>query len=402
MIEGNQWRPSEIVINEAVREDPVTKHILEMCPRIPFHYVNASTTQDVKAGSGILREIKGDQGIAKHIATGKTVLYVSPAGNAVVKDFEFLEKRMICTEFYKLILTSNGCYFGCDWCFLKMTFRSNQNYITIRTEYDKIKEQILDKLATSSQPITFNTGEVGDSLALDHLTMVGRTFIPWFGTTKNGYLFMLTKSTNVQDILELQHNGHTILAWSVNADEVSAKFELDAPSSTDRLKAAQAAQASGYPIRLRLDPIVPIDENWKEYYAAFIKRIFENVTPERMTLGTLRFEAALYKRRKEFMSQDLITLLEDLKIGPMLSKAKLINGKTSEGKYSFSEERRIEIFKFAVDEIRKYSNCPLSLCKETHAVWAGAGLDPSDCKCVCEYGSYDMSLDTAEVENEQE
>ena len=137
---------------------------------------------------------------------------------------------------------------------------------------------------------------MADSLALDHLTRAGREFIPWFGRSGNGYLFMLTKSDNVDDILDLPHNGHTIVAWSMNNAAVSRKYEIGAPSFRRRLAAARKVQEAGYPLRIRLDPIVPF-EGWENAYAETIKEIFSSVSPERITLGTLRFEKGFYNMR---------------------------------------------------------------------------------------------------------
>ena len=102
-------------------------------------------------------------------------------------------------------------------------------FITIKVQYDLIKKQILKRLSQASAPVIFNSGELADSLAMDHLTGAGKEFIPWFGNTENGYLFMLTKSDNVDGILDLDHKGHTIVAWSMNNTIVSKKFEIGAP-----------------------------------------------------------------------------------------------------------------------------------------------------------------------------
>ena len=69
---------------------------------------------------------------------------------------------------------------------------------------------------------------------------------------------MLTKSDNVDDILDLPHNGQTIIAWSMNNTMVSQKFEIGAPSFERRLAAARKVQEAGYRVRIRLDPIVPL------------------------------------------------------------------------------------------------------------------------------------------------
>lgn len=124
---------------------------------------------------------------------------------------------------------------------------------------------------------------------------------------------MLTKSDNVNDILNFHHNRHTIIAWSMNNDRVSRKFEIGAPTFERRLKAARKVQQDGYPLRIRLDPIVPFD-GWQKGYAKTVKRIFEEIYPERITLGTLRFEGGFYKMRNSIFTSgpDLPRYLESM------------------------------------------------------------------------------------------
>jgi len=222
------WKPSEIIINEAVRNDPVTKHILSQCAGIPVRYASDSNSATVKKASEILAPLKGASKLSQ-VQAGKSVLYISPALTGAVDKFTIEDKRMMCPEFDRFKYAFNGCYYHCDWCFLKATYGARQNFITVRAEYDKMKAMLLKRLNSTSEPVMFDTGEMADSLALEHLTGAAREFIPWFAEQKNGYMYMLTKSTNVDDILELNHNGHTILAWSLNAPSVSQAFEIGAP-----------------------------------------------------------------------------------------------------------------------------------------------------------------------------
>lgn len=378
------WRPSEIIINNSVKNDPITQHILSECRGVPVKYVADSKPETIKAASDILSAASTGN-VLTQINAGKSVVHIAPSSGTAVGEFTIEDKRMMCPEFDKLTTLSNGCYFKCDWCFLKGTYRANQNYITIRVEYDKIKAMLLKRLKTATAPVLFDTGEMADSLALEHLTKVGKTFIPWFAEQKNGYMYMLTKSTNIDDLLKLKHNNHSILAWSINAPIVSYQFEVGAASFSDRIAAAKKAQEAGYPIRLRLDPIIPI-KNWQKLYAAAIESIFKDLKLERITLGTLRLEDAFYKNRKNYLQFAAIRGLVETMV-PMFPKD--ANG--SIGKYSFPQEQRIEIFQFAIKEIRKYSECAIALCKETKDVWGAVGLDLKECKCVCQYDCADMT-----------
>ncbi len=263
-------------------------------------------------------------------------------------------------------------------------------FITIRAQYDRIKKHLHKKLNQTKEPIIFNSGELADSLSLEHLTRACREFIPWFGNRKNGYLFMLTKSDNVDDILNLPHNGHTIISWSINDDKVSRKYEIGAPPFKRRLQSAKKVQNAGYPLRIRLDPIVPYN-GWQKGYADTIKKIFDRVSPERITLGTLRFEKGFYNMRNSFFTSgpSLSNYLEDME--PMFTP-KVFPGSSrpKSGKYSFYEDKRIKIFNFVIKEIRKYSDCKIALCKESATVWKQVGLNLSKCSCVCQLEYADM------------
>ena len=149
---------------------------------------------------------------------------------------------MVGPHFDRSKLASNGCLYQCDWRYLKLTYRAASPFITIRAQYDKIKQQLTKRLSWSEGPVMFNSGELADFLSLEHLTREGQEFIPWFGKTEKGYLFMLTKSDNVDDILDLSHNGQTIIAWSMNHESVSWKFEISAPLVERRLEAAHKVQ----------------------------------------------------------------------------------------------------------------------------------------------------------------
>jgi spore photoproduct lyase len=386
-----KWKPKKIIINEKVKDDPVTQYVLEVCGDVPVKYVEDAIRKTIIGAS---ERLKGKKSMLDMILAGKQVLYIGPPGNDIVDVFTMKDERTVCPHFDRVKLASNGCFYQCDWCYLKLTFRANFPFIRMYADYEKIKRQLARKLNRSNDSVIFNSGELADSLALDHLTRAGREFIPWFGKSGNGYLYMLTKSDNVDDILDLDHNGHTVIAWSMNNDAVSRKFEIGAPTFKRRLTAAKKVQEAGYPLRMRLDPIVPID-GWRDAYAETIKDIFSEVSPERVTLGTLRFEENFYKMRNSIFTTgpELPRMMEDMQT--MFSPKMFSDSKRSKvGKYSFSESKRSEIFTFAVSEIRKHSDCRIALCKESENVWNQVGLDVSRCSCVCQLDYAEMPVST--------
>lgn len=190
------WKPKEIIVHEKVRNDPVTIHFFRQCGGVPVKYTNSGISKKVVQLSDTLSNAGGS--MLDKILAGKQVVYIAPATD-VVDVFTMPDNRMICPHFDRLKLASNGCFYQCDWCYLKLTYRAAFPFIIIRAQYDKIKEQLYKRLSQTTEPVIFNTGELADSLSMEHLTRAAREFIPWIGNTENGYLFMLTKSDNVDD-----------------------------------------------------------------------------------------------------------------------------------------------------------------------------------------------------------
>ena len=348
------WKPKEVFIHNKVKDDHVAQNVIAQCPSATIHFISSGKSCDIKAASEIL---KGKSSLLDQVIAGKDILYVGPVGQGDVDYFTMPDKRMNCPAFARLKHASNGCYYKCDWCYLKLTYRAQWPYITIKAEHDKLWDKTYRAIRKNKRPIMFNSGELADSLSLEHLSMFGRDFIPWFGFQPNGYLFMLTKSDNVDHILDLDHNGHTVIAWSLNEPSVSRRFEIGAPTFERRLAAAQKVQQAGYPVRVRLDPIVPF-EGWREAYAETIRRIFEVLDPQRVTIGTLRFEEGFYKQRNQIFATGSEILKYVDQMCPMLPLMAIKDEKgnvieKSKGKYSFPEQERVDIFKFATAEIRK-------------------------------------------------
>jgi spore photoproduct lyase len=117
------------------------------------------------------------------------------------------------------------------------------------------------------------------------------------------------------------------------------------------------------------------------------------VLPERITLGTLRFEKGFYNMRHSIFTTgpELPALLETMH--PMF-EPKVFDGfqRPKWGKYSFSEDKRVEIFKYIIDQIRKFSDCKIALCKESSDLWNRVGLELSRCSCVCQLENADMAI----------
>lgn len=376
------WQPREIIVHSKASRDALTRNVLSRCPDVPVRTVDSGKASEVAGASAVLNG--QGRSLLQTVLAGKGVLFITRAGRDTVDVFRQTDERIVCPDFHRIKLASNGCFYRCDWCYLKMTYRAAFPFITVRSGLERVKQRASKVLESSPGPVMFNAGELADSLALEHLTGSVRELIPWFAAQPKGYLFLLTKSNAVDPILDCDHQGRTVLTWSLNNETVSRRFELGAPSLHRRLEAARKAQQAGYRVRIRLDPIVPLP-GWREMYARTVREIMEAIDPERITLGTLRFEESFMRMRRKLLTtgEPLAKLMDGMQ--PMFPPHKVAGrSRPLQGKYSFPARLRTEIFACAAHEFARYTDSPLALCKESPDIWRSVGLEPDRCLCSCQ------------------
>lgn len=170
--------------------------------------------------------------------------------------------------------------------------------------------------------------------------------IPFFARHPCARLTLLTKSAEVQnllDLLDLEHNGHMILSWSLpSPPAIAEEFEPDTPSIEERLVAIEKCAAAGYPVRANLMPLIPAD-GWKDLYEGFIVHLTKRVPLARLTMGGV----CSYKTARTLMNGKLGE-------GNVINQEmRASNGKPTDGRIRYSEDLRRELYSHLVGVIRK-------------------------------------------------
>jgi len=258
-----------------------------------------------------------------------------------------------------------GCPYDCSWCYLKGTFRFRpEGKSPVIKEYEKTELHTRAFLEECEIPEILNTGEIADSLMSESNDKpFSRFIIPFFETQKRHKVLFLTKCSNVNNLLELESRDQVIMSFSLNAIPVADKWEK-APKVTKRIDTAQKLYDNGFEVRIRIDPMVPI-ENWKKHYLHLVKFIFEKFVPERITLGSLRG------------LQSTINGCTDKSWVKYLSEGsnwgRKVNGRL-----------RNEMYSALIEYLREeYNYEKVALCKETLAMWKILKMDYKEIKCNC-------------------
>lgn len=286
-----------------------------------------------------------------------------PRHTKFIRYFDKTPPGIICPHFY-ILAHGNGCVFECAYCYLQLTFRGKVRQ-TIFTNADVMLREV-DAFLAREEPAVLNAGELSDALAVDDRTGLTKELVPRFASQERHLLVLLTKSTKVDNLLALRHNGRTVVSFSVNASDVAQKYELGSPSPRERVAAARRAAEAGYRIRFRLDPIIPIP-GWEYFYRAVLEHILEIAPPERITFGSLRYfpNVKTYAR----------------KLGRDTSAFDYAAEKTgADGRLRVPFARRVGIYEYLIGLVP--TGVELGLCKETEACHRALGIKDVVCNCT--------------------
>jgi len=271
---------------------------------------------------------------------------------------------VVCPHFLEL-KWAYGCPYDCAWCYLKGTFRFQPKGTSpVVKPYEKIELHTRKFLKEVKTPEILNTGEIADSLMHENAELPFSKFImPMFETQELHKVLFLTKSSNVKNLLEIEHHNQVIISFSLNAIPVAEIWEK-APSVLKRIEAAKKVFDTGYEVRIRIDPMVPV-ENWKAHYSELVDILFDNFTPERVTLGSLRG------------LQSTINGCTDK------SWVKYLRESSNWGK-KVDFETRYAIYSTVIEQLTsRYRLNKVALCKETVEMWTALGMDYKNITCNC-------------------
>jgi spore photoproduct lyase len=264
------------------------------------------------------------------------------------------------------------CPYDCQYCYLAGTPGVKFSpTVKIFVNIGEILDYITRVASKLSEPTAFYLGKLQDGLALDPLTGYARIMIPFFAQQKYARMILLTKSANVNNLLDLDHQGHTILSWSLNPLEISNAFESNIPSPDERIGAMRRCADAGFPLRAVIMPIIPV-EGWQNIYARFLEYLLGSVPLDRITLGQIcSYSGALQLTERK--------LGRDNPISRMLEK-----NKSKDGRIRFPIELRIEVYRYLVNTIRKpRPYLQIGLCMEEADTFKSLDMQNSIGCCNC-------------------
>jgi len=281
------YRPERVFVQAESWDDALTAEILQRLKGVPVE-----TVQDADE---VIPELRRHSD--PHVG-GKRCLVLARHRGRFMKDCPGAGAEICCNYF--VINYASNCHLECTYCILQEYL--NNPALMVFTNAGDLLSEVGAKLAGSpGRHFRIGTGELADSLALDPITAYSRLLVPFFGMLPNGTLELKTKSDCIDNLEGLDHRGHTVVSWSVNAKPITRSEELKTATFEQRVSAARRCQEWGYRVGFHFDPLVHY-EGWEVDYRAAVREIFQQVDPGRVawvSLGALRFTPRLREIVKE-------------------------------------------------------------------------------------------------------
>ncbi|MDD3172414.1 MAG: spore photoproduct lyase [Herbinix sp.] len=238
-------------------------------------YKNFIKEKDIEiielSGNKIRENIPGDN-LYDQYRAGKKTLVVG-----VKKGMNFASCKP--SAHYQLPLMS-GCIGQCQYCYLN-TNMGDKSYMRINVNVDEILYQAQAYIRQRLPEETiFEGSATSDPIPVVPYSNALHYTIEYFSTSEKGRFRFVTKFTDVDTLLDINHNNHTEIRFTLNTDKVIQDYERGTPSLDKRIDACRKVLEAGYPTGFIIAPVF-LYEDWKKDYHNLLIKLRDSL-PEKI------------------------------------------------------------------------------------------------------------------------
>ena len=260
-------------------------------------------------------------------------------------------ERTRCCNLMTLDAIDN-CGFDCSYCSIQAFYHEDKIYFD-QGFAEKLQALKLDP----NETYHIGTGQSSDSLLWGNKHGILDTLTAFAKNNPNVILELKTKSKNISYLLEHEIPPNIICTWSLNTPTIITNEEHRAATLNDRIEAARQVANKGITVGFHFHPMIHYDR-WKEDYTHIFNTLQDLFTPEEVALisfGTLTYTKSVVKQiRQRGLKSKILQL-------PLID---------SDGKLSYSDETKLEMFKHAYQSFAQWhDDVFFYLCMENNKLW---------------------------------
>ena len=282
-----------VYVESAVREHPRTLKILARHKQIPIVEIeHQGEVFNPRAQNFRLQKSNPALIIAgKH---ARRVL-AAPGGYGLGGEHNYYFSHML------------NCLYDCRYCFLQGMYPSAHQVIFVN--YEDFADSISETVGQhSGEPVWFFSGYDCDSLAYEPVTRFADYFLPFFARTKDAWLELRTKSTQIRQLLKHEPCERIVTAFSFTDQHSYEKLENGVPTIEKRIAAMKSLSDAGWPIGLRFDPLV-FHDNYSKAFEQLLENIFNAIDARKVhsvSLGAFRLPKDNFKRINKLYPEEAL------------------------------------------------------------------------------------------------
>jgi len=199
----SEYFPKKVYVEKRSFDFPLTRRILKNVGPVPREVIDdpQEVLEDIKASKDV-------------IGAGKKYLLITRQRGEFVKPCPCTPHYLGCNYF--IVNIDLNCPLDCTYCILQH-YLTNP-LITVHVNREDLWRQLDIFLHRKRhRTVRIGTGELGDSLALDHLTENSIDLVSYFRKKRNVIFELKTKTVNIKNILKIEPAPNVVVAWSLNS-----------------------------------------------------------------------------------------------------------------------------------------------------------------------------------------
>jgi spore photoproduct lyase len=247
---------------------------------------------------------------------------------------------------YQLPLVS-GCIGQCEYCYLNTQF-SDRPYVYVYVNIDDILKQAKKHIDDREEITIFEGAATSDPLPVEHYSNSLKQAIEFFAKEEKGRFRFVTKYTNIDGLLNINHSNHTEIRLSVNIPSVIKEFEHKTPSFEKRVEALNKLLNAGYPVGVIIAPII-LRKDWKKDYGVLLNELSNSLDVKEHPLTFELISHRFTTRAKN----TIMEIYKDTKLPMNEEERKYKYGQFGYGKYVYTKEQMDELKEFFQDKINE-------------------------------------------------
>ena len=282
---------------------------------IPRRIIFEKNSLDYEIGQNIYNYFKNNNEIEKIIISNNKIKQNIPDTDDIYKFYRQGKRTLVVgvkkgMKFQSCKPSANwqlplysGCMGQCQYCYLN-TNLGDKPYIKVNVNIDDILNQaqhyINERLPLKT---VFEGSATSDPLPLEPYTNSLKRTIQFFANNPNGSFRFVSKYSDVDTLLDIDHKGKTEIRFTLNTQKVIDSYENATAAIKLRLGAAKKVAEAEYPLGFIIAPVF-IYEGYKEDYKELLLNLKETL-PENLK-HTLTFEVISHRyttRAKNIITQ---------------------------------------------------------------------------------------------------